>query len=195
MLTGFKRMWAVPYKSGKAGTPIIIEGKAGKGATKTAEISGLSADSVKVAGSDITYYISRKGVGDVKVALGILDLPESAADILLGFKDADAKEDEIVYVGSNTEAPYCSILMESSDDDGTALFALYKGTFTREKIGMESLDPNKTFEPEAVDWTFSAMASDAEGETKGQYVGKYFGTNAEAITKLKGQLGITDPKV
>lgn len=194
MLVGFKRMWAIPQKNGVAGTPIAIEGKSGMGATKTAEISGLSADAVKVAGSDITYYISRKGVGDVKVALGLLDLPESAADILLGFKDADATEDGIVYVGSDTEAPYCSILMESADNDGTALFGLYKGTFTREKIAFESLDPNKTFEPDAVDWTFSAMASDAEGETKGQYVGKYFGKSDEVITKLKAQVGVTDPK-
>ena len=193
MLLGFKRMWAIPQSNGVAGEPILVEGKDGEGATVNAEISGLSADPVKVAGSDITYYISRKGVGDIEVALGILDLPEKASDILLGFKAATAI-DEITYIGNDTEAPYCSLLLEASDDEGTALFGFYKGTFSREKINLETLNPAKTFEPEAKDWKFKAMASDKEGETNGQYVGKYFGTNAEAITKLKGQLGIT-PKV
>ena len=80
MLLGFKRMWAIPQSNGVAGEPILVEGKDGEGATVNAEISGLSADPVKVAGSDITYYISRKGVGDIEVALGILDLPEKASD-------------------------------------------------------------------------------------------------------------------
>jgi phi13 family phage major tail protein len=190
MLVGFKRAWAIPHVNGKDLAPIAIEGKENKGATTEAEISGLSPDTVKVAGSDITYYISRKGVGDIKVALGLLDLPEMSADILLGYKGAD-KEDSITYIGNDSEAPYSSLLLESADNDGTALFAFYKGTFSREKVSLKSLDPNKTFEPEADDWTFSAMASDTEDETKGQYVGKYFGSNDEAITKIKTQVGIT----
>lgn len=195
MLVGFKRAIAVPYASdGVPGTPIIVEGKQDKGATTTAEISGLSKEAAKVAGSDITYYISRKGVGDVSAELGLLDLPESEADILLGYRGQGDETDGISYIGNNTEAPYCALLLESTTNDGQALLGFYKGVFSREKISFETLDPSETFKPEADSWTFSAMASDKDDETSGQYVGKYFGSTQETIDKLKAQLGIIAPK-
>lgn len=39
---------------------IVIEGKQDKGATVSAEISGLSKEASKVYGSNVPYYISQK---------------------------------------------------------------------------------------------------------------------------------------
>lgn len=194
MLVGFKRMKIQPYMAD--GTPngdvIVIEGKQDKGATTKFEISGMSVKATKVAGSDITYYISRKGVGDLAVALGILDMPEEASDRLLGFKTGDNK---ISYIGNDTEAPYCSVLMESSDGHGgKALFGFFKGVFSRDKVSADSLDPSEAYKPEADDWDFTAMASDKDDETNGQYVGKYVGSDEETITALTTQV-LGDPKV
>lgn len=190
MLVGFKRATAIPILNGKFGTPIVVEGKQDNGATTSAEISGLSKEATKVAGSDITYYISRKGVGDVSVDLGLLDLPETSADILLGYRQQDDDTDSIAYIGNETEAPYCALMLESSTNDGKAMLAFYKGVFSREKITINTLDPSETFKPEADSWTFSSMASDTPGATLGQYVGKYYGKSQEMINTLNQQVGI-----
>lgn len=188
MLVGFKRLTTQIFDNdGKPkGDPIVIEGKQNKGATTKADISGLSKDPTKVAGSDITYYISRTGVGDVKADLGLLDVPEDEVDLLLGWL---ASESGISYLGDKTEAPYASMLLESSDGHGNvALLGFFRGTFSRDKVSMETLDPSETFKPEADDWSYSAMASDNDDETKGQYIGKYAGADEEAITKLREQI-------
>ena len=41
----------------------VIEGQTGKGATRTAKISGLASDPVKTYGSDVAYHVSNRGVG------------------------------------------------------------------------------------------------------------------------------------
>ena len=47
----------------------------GEGATQTAKISGLAVDPTKTFGSNIAYHVNNRGVGDVKVDLGLLDIP------------------------------------------------------------------------------------------------------------------------
>lgn len=186
---GFKRLYVQPFMADRrtpAGDLIVVQGKANEGATVTAEISGLSKEPTKVAGSNIDYYISRKGLGDVKVDFGILDLPEEASDRLAGYKTADTK---IVYGGNDTEAPYSGVLMESETLAGDkVLLGFFLGTFTREKISLETLDPNKTFEPKEDSFSLSAIASDAEGDQNGQYFGKYVGSEVETITELQRQV-------
>ena len=51
----------------------IIQGKKGEGATQTAKISGLAVDPTKTFGSNIAYHVNNRGVGDVKVDLGLLN--------------------------------------------------------------------------------------------------------------------------
>lgn len=175
------------------GDLIVIEGKQGKGATSKAEISGISPKSTKVAGSDIIYYVSNKGVGDLSVDFGILDLPEDSGDVLLGAKGAG--EDGIKFYGNDTEAPYCAITMESSDGHGgTAILGFFKGIFSRDKIELNTLDPQETYKPEADSWTFTPAASDKSDETAGQYFGKYVGTEDENVTKLETLTLGTAPK-
>ena len=52
----------------------IIQGKKGEGATQTAKISGLAVDPTKTFGSNIAYHVNNRGVGDVKVDLGLLEM-------------------------------------------------------------------------------------------------------------------------
>ncbi|MDE3295910.1 major tail protein [Lacticaseibacillus rhamnosus] len=193
MYVGFKRMKIQPFAAD--GTPdgdlIIIEGKTNKGATSTAEISGLSKEATKVAGSDIAYYISRKGVGDVKSDFGILDLPLDAQYRILGYHTDETNK--LTYIGSDTEAPYCGVVLESSDaQSNKAVFAFFKGTFSMDKVSLKTLDPNETFKPEAESYSFSAIATDAAGPQNGQYVVQYFGKDGdEAFTTLENQVLLT----
>lgn len=194
-LVGFKRMKIQTFDADMKplGDLIVIEGKQDKGATTSAEISGLSKEPTKVAGSDIEYYISRKGVGDVKAELGVLDFPEDGSDRVLGYVTDETNK--LTYIGSKTEAPYCGVLLESSTlSGGKALLGFLKGTFSRDKISMNTLDPAETYKPEADSYTFSSIASDAEGQQNGQNVVKYIGDDATAIAELEKEvLGVEAP--
>ncbi len=67
-LVGFKKMTIGVFdEAGKIPTAnqFVIEGKQDKGATVSAEITGLSKEPTKVYGSDIAYYVSQKGTGAV----------------------------------------------------------------------------------------------------------------------------------
>ena len=184
-LVGFKKMTIGIFdKDGKIPTAnqFVIEGKQDKGATVSAEISGLSKESTKVYGSDIAYYISQKGTGDVSATFGLLDLPEDLNDKILGYK---TNENKISFLGEDTEPPYCAVLMESSDLSGeTAMLTIFKGKFSRESINLNTTT-NEAFEPEAEEYVFSAIANDAEGDAKGQSVAKYVGKEEAAITAMR----------
>ncbi|WP_308902436.1 major tail protein [Latilactobacillus curvatus] len=185
---GYKRLRVQPWdKDGNPLCPqIVLQGDKDKGATKTAEISGLAKDSVKVSGSNIAYYTSRKGVGDVKIDFGILDFPEKESDIVLGYKvDNDTG---IAYIGNDTEAPFCSVMLESENIQGDiALLSVFSGTFTKEKISLKTEEVDKAFEPEEESYSFSAVSDQKAGPQNGQYIGKYFGSKPESIKALMDQ--------
>lgn len=161
----------------------VIEGKEGKGATTTANISGLSAEPKKVYGSDILYHVIQKGVGEVEAEFGVIDMPSNLNDKILGYKSAG--EDEIVFIGEDTEPPYVTVILESETMSGdTALFALLKGKFGKESIEFATKE-GENVTPEADSYKLSCMASDKEGELKDQTVAKYFGTTqVEAFKTL-----------
>lgn len=191
-LVGFKRATiGVHDADGNVTTTHVIEGKQNEGATSTAEITGLSAAATKVHGSNIAYYVSQRGTGNVVVNLGVLDLPDSINDVLLGYKVA---ESGISYIGNDTEPPYCSVLLESSNLQGaTALFGLFKGKFSKETVTMNTLNSDESFTPEAETFVFTAIEDDKEGDSNGQAVGKYVGSDETAITALRDQVLPTVP--
>ncbi|MBX9040547.1 major tail protein [Enterococcus durans] len=185
-LVGFKKMTIGVFdETGKIPTAnqFVIEGKQDKGATVSAEITGLSKEPTKVYGSDIAYYVSQKGTGDVSVNFGLLDLPEDVNDKILGYV---TNENKISFLGEDTEPPYCAVLLESSDLSGdSAMLAVFKGRFSRESINLNTLT-NDAFEPDAEEYVFTAIANDADGEANGQSVAKYIGKEEASITALKG---------
>lgn len=184
MLVGFKRATIGVFdESGAQISEHVIEGKQNEGATSTANITGLSSEAVRVAGSDIIYYIAQQGLGEVAADLGILDLPNDVADEILGFRKT---ESGIAMMGKSTNPPYCSLLLESSDAKGeTALLGFFKGKFSKDAMNLATLNPSTPYTPEAESIIFNAVNDDKEGESEGEVVGKYVGNETEAITELK----------
>lgn len=181
ILVGFKRAKIQPLKNdGTAdGNLIIIEGKQNEGATQEAKISGLSTDPIKAYGSNIAYYVSQKGTGDVVVDLILLDMSSKSEDIILGYTtDTELKAQ---FVGEKTEPPYCAITLESEDTQGnTALFGFFKGKFSKPDIALETKKGSNQ-EPTGESYKFVAVASDAEDKSKGNTMVKFLGTTADAV--------------
>lgn len=188
-LVGFKRMTINVLDGGANKKAFVVEGKQDEGAMQTAKISGLSADTVKTYGSNVAYHVSRKGVGDVSLDLEGVDIPEEAYNAVLGYV---SDTDSIARIGTDTEPPYCSVLLESETIRGeTALFGFYKGSFSTEDTELKTTG-EKTEELTAEKLKFSAIASDS-AETKGYYVAKYIGSDEAAIAKIKVELGLEAP--
>ena len=185
---GFKRMTirVLDGKTESKGTNMfVVEGKDGEGATQTANISGLSATPTKTYGSNIAYYVSSRGVGDVSVDLTMVDLPAAVNNAILGYQEKNG----VVVVGADTEAPYCSILLESSNAKGeTAYIGFLKGQFSKESVEFSTKkDSNDELPSESL--KFTAIASDAEG-TEGVYYAQYVGKTPANINALKAMLGL-----
>lgn len=185
---GFKRL-TIRILDGSDPTPdtnvFVLEGAENKGATNSAKINGLSTDPVKTNGSDVAYYISRKGVGDVNVDLELLDVPDNILNKILGYKEKGG----IAYVGETTEAPYCSIAMESRTADGKIFaYGFFKGTFSMEGDELKTLE-GKVEALATEKFKFTAIASDAE-ETKGQYMSKLAGGDEAKYKTMKQELAI-----
>ncbi|WP_348922076.1 major tail protein [Enterococcus rotai] len=179
-LVGFKRATIGVFdETGKVVGKHVIEGKTNEGATTEAEINGLAAEATKAYGSDVAYYVSQSGTGDVKVNLGILDLPAGVEDSILGLFVATSG---LSYFGEKTNAPYCNLLLESTTLSGEPCgLGVLKGKFSKESIKVKSREDGKDA-PEAESLVFSAIESDAENETKGNVVGK--APTKELLTKL-----------
>lgn len=182
-LVGFKRMHIGVLKAGKVdGEIIVIEGNENKGATVTAEISGLSSEAVKVYGSDVAYYVAQKGTGDVSAEFGVLDMPDKDEDRIMGHK-VDL-ESGITFIGEDSEPPYCAVILESDTLKGEkAVYALLKGKFSKDSVSLNTKEEGN-IEPEADSFTFSCIASDEE-KTKGQSVAKLIGDEKEVVKKMK----------
>jgi phi13 family phage major tail protein len=171
----------------------VIEGTDGEGATMEANITGLAKEPSKVYGSNIAYYTSRKGVGDVSADMTLLDIPDAVQDKILGYTHGTAESSlaSATFIGEDTEAPYASVLLESEtmNGDNTVLLGLLKGSFSKNEAKLTSLNGD-TFTPEGEAFVFTAIASDTEGDAKGQYVVKYIGNDATTISAIKQLMGI-----
>ncbi|MBC2369376.1 phage tail protein [Listeria booriae] len=179
ILVGFKRATVgVLDESGKvmAAKKHVIEGKQGEGATTEAQITGLSAEAKKVFGSDIAYYVSQKGVGDLKLEFSALDIPVKMHNDVLGWVKDTVRG--FTVVGENTEPPYAAALLESTDADGNPVaIALFKGRFSMDELGLKTKTED-SFEPDAEKTTMNCV-SNKDGLSFGMAVGE------EEVTKLK----------
>ena len=190
-LVGFKRLTIQPFKPDGTvdGAQIVIEGAPNSGGTISADISGLSKDASKVAASNIEYYISQMGVGDVSVDFGILDIPHNSEARILGQKVVGDSGKEIIYVGNDTAAPECGVLLEAKDlQSNTALLGFFRGKFSKDKESANTLVPSDTYKPSPESYKFSAAASQDTGDQNGEYVAKYFGTDATTISTVRNQV-------
>lgn len=186
-LVGFKKA-EIRVLDGGQGTLdtniFVIEGKSGKGATQTANVTGLSSEPVKSYGSDVAYYSSSKGVGDVKVELGMLDVPFDVQNAILGRKS----KSNLTTIGAGTVAPMCSLTLYSANTEGKEVaLGFFKGQFSMESIELETLNGDqKELATETL--TFTALASDSE-EHSGEYVA--IGVGTEGVTAMKTAMKTT----
>lgn len=163
----------------------IIQGKKGEGATQTAKISGLAADAIKSFGSNIAYHVNNRGVGDVKVDLGLLDIPVALYVKALGYED----DDGILDFGADTVSKDVAILLESNTADGSgAYYGFYKGNLAMDAIDLNTLK-EKADELATTNVSFAAGASTNEN-TKNKYGTMYFGSDETKIKKMKAKLGM-----
>lgn len=180
ILIGFKRIKIQPLGSDGtiSGDLIVLEGKQNEGATQEADISGLSADAVKVYGSNVPYYVSQKGTGDVSVKFKLLDMPSTAEDQILGYETVESLKAQLI--GENTEPPYCAVLIESEDTQGNvAMFGFFNGKFSKTDVSLKTKEA-KNFEPDGESYTYTPVTSDMENESKGNTMVKYLGSRADA---------------
>ena len=160
-----------------------LEGKENEGATQTAKVTGLSSDPVKTYGSNVAYHVSNRGVGDVKVEMGLLDVPLALYINALGYGD----DDGIYYFGADTVAKNVSILIESNTADGEPVYyGFYKGQLSMDAIDFETFK-DKANELATTNVDFAATAS-SDAATNGRYGAIVYGSDAEKLKKLKGQL-------
>ena len=176
---GFKRAKFFIYdKDDNVENTHVVEGKANKGGTVEASISGLSAEAVKVYASNLAYYVAQRGTGSVELSLSVLDITEELSNALLGREE---NEDGIVLVGTNTEPPYAGILMESQALDGEPVFfALLKGKFRLDEQNLATNeDELQEPDPDELEGQFVADANGnvyaaAKGEDKRESVRQLF---------------------
>lgn len=107
-------------------------------------VTGLAAAQNVVYASNVPFYVSSKGAGDVKLALTVADLeglPAGALDDILGRTQDPATK--ISTVGQDTEAPYCAVELITQDKDGNDLYVgLLKGKFSFDGDDPKSTDNN-----------------------------------------------------
>lgn len=159
---GFRRAeFFIFDKDDEVTSTYMVEGKANKGGTVEASISGLSAEAVKVYASNLAYYVAQRGTGSVELSLSVLDITEELSNALLG---REANEDGIVLVGTDTEPPYAGVMMETQALNGEPIFfALLKGKFRLDEQNLAT-NEDELSEPEA-DELEGQFVADAHGNT------------------------------
>lgn len=166
-----------------AGKKHIIDGKPKEGAAASFEITGLTKEPSKTFGSNIAYYVARKGHGDIAANLGILDVPSAIEHEMLGHKKA-SEESKVYHIGEDTEPPYYAVLIESEDLYGEKLgFGMYAGTFSLDGVKGETLNDDD-FTPEPGEYVYSAVSR----QINGKKVTVGFADNSEALAELTTEL-------
>lgn len=159
----------------------VVEGTTNKGATSSFEVTGLSPEAVKVYGSNIPYYVSQKGTGDLSATFSALDLPAEVENAVLG---RDGEKDGVTHIGDDTEAPYCAVLFESAALSGEKVgIGFYAGKFGRDSISAETTT-GSAIEPQADEYTFTPISKNVGG--KSQAIG--FAYNNTAFTALETEV-------
>lgn len=194
---GFRRAeFFIFDRDDEVSSTYMVEGKANKGGTVEASISGLSAEAVKVYASNLAYYVAQRGTGSVELSLSVLDITEELSNALLG---REANQDGIVLVGTDTEPPYAGVMMETQALNGEPIFfALLKGKFRLDEQNLATNeDELQEPEPDELEGQFVAdgngnVYAAAQGEDKREAVRQLFyniaGTNAttESTSRTSG---------
>ncbi|WP_025728395.1 major tail protein [Atopobacter phocae] len=164
-------------------TVTTIEGKQKEGATASFDLTGLTREPVKIYGSNIAYYVSRKGHGNIAANFGLLDVPSKIEHEMLGHV---VGSNGVHYIGEDTEPPYYAVLVESEDLHGNKVgFGLYAGVWSRDGFSAETLT-DEDFTPEPGEYVLTPISKKVEGTTKSVTVG--IADSSESFTALEKEL-------
>ena len=118
--------------------------------------------------------------------MGLLDVPLALYTNALGY----GNDNGIYYFGADTVAKNVSILIESNTADGEPVYyGFYKGQLSMDAIDFETIK-DKANELATTNVNFAATAS-SDAATNGRYGAIVYGSDAEKLKKLKGQLKMT----
>ncbi|MDK4438824.1 major tail protein [Enterococcus faecium] len=109
-----------------------------KGGAIEAKITGLGATSNTTYASNVPFFIASKGVSSPKVTLDVADLMDNGIySKIIGAKTVEGAN----VIGSETEAPYVSVVMVTANKEGKRLFmGLTKGKFSHPDIDMKTAE-------------------------------------------------------
>lgn len=136
-----KAIISVPKSTGVGVDQYVID-KTG-GGTIEASISGLSVDQTTVYASNVPIWVSAKGIGEITASLNVFDLyKDGVYEKILGItRDADG----IAIVGEDTEPPYVSLVLVSSNTEGKEMYlGLTKGRFSHPEIALNTTEAGGT---------------------------------------------------
>ncbi|MDT6468763.1 phage tail protein [Enterococcus faecium] len=125
-------------KTGADGTLKELVADKSKGGAIEAKITGLGATSNTTYASNVPFFIASKGVSSPKVTLDVADLMDNGIySEIIGAKIVDG----VNVIGSETEAPYVSVVMVTANKEGKRLFmGMTKGKFSHPDIDMKTAE-------------------------------------------------------
>lgn len=139
---GFEKAIISVPKTGGTGVDQFVIDKTG-GGTIEASISGLSVDQTTVYASNVPIYTTAKGIGEITASLNVFDLyKDGVYEKILGI---ERDSDGIAIVGEDTEPPYVSLVLVSSNVDGKEMYlGLTKGRFSHPEIALNTTEAGGT---------------------------------------------------
>lgn len=151
------------------------------GGTINLNISGLNPQTTKMRASNKTVWQKRQGTDDVKSDMDLFNIPMEDLNLVLG-RDTDKNGSS--WIGSDTRAPYVTVIGESQDGvTGVPVYcALTKGTFGLDSIEFKTTEEKATEpEPTKLVGEWMERVIDGHSRTVGYHVGK---ENADKFFKL-----------
>ena len=160
----------------------LVADKSAGGAIE-AKISGLGSTSNTVFASNVPFFIASKGVSAPKVTLDIADLMDNGIyQEVIGAKTVDG----VNVIGADTEAPYVSLVMITSNKEGKRLFmGMTKGKFSHPDVDM------KTGEDKGVELQTDSIEGDFISDSRGYVFMTAVESPEMTLTKFKALVNNT----
>ncbi|MDT2675049.1 major tail protein [Enterococcus dongliensis] len=144
---------------GETGTLKELVADKSAGGAIEAKITGLGSTSNTTFASNVPFFIASKGVSAPKVTLDVADLMDNGIyQEVIGAETVDG----VNVIGAETEAPYVSLVMITSNKEGKRLFmGMTKGKFSHPDIDM------KTAEDKGVELQTDSIEGDFISDSRG----------------------------
>lgn len=145
-----------------------------------AKITGLGATSNTVFASNVPFFIASKGVSAPKVTLDVADLMDGGIyQEVIGAETVDG----VNVIGAETEAPYVSLTMITSNKEGKRLFmGMTKGKFSHPDIDI------KTGEDKGVELQTDSIEGDFISDDRGYVFMTAVESEEMTLTKFKNMV-------